>query len=66
METHFTWCIFAMTIHLGVATPYLAMSTLVFPPLGVEIALIAKIQSSKTFGHNFIFIVNILAFYALF
>ena len=53
METHFTWCIFAMTIHLGVATPYLAMSTLVFPPLGVEIALIAKIYFFKTFSHNF-------------
>ena len=66
METYFIWCIFVMTIYLGEATPNLAMSTLAFPPLGVEIALIAKIQFSKTFGHNFIFIVNILAFYALF
>ena len=35
-----------MTIYLGEATPNLAMSTLAFPPLGVEIALIAKIQFS--------------------
>ena len=45
-----------MTIYLGEATPNLAMSTLASPPLGVEIALIAKIYFSKTFGHNFIFI----------